>query len=88
MGGALLWYGICMYPLRTVFFIQEEIMQHPRSADAQPGTKARDPAEGKRDDMNAEEPSADIAARPGTKIAPPAEGGDDVSGAERPESSR
>ncbi len=83
MVGALLWYGICMHPLRTLDFIQEEIMQHPRSTDAQPGTKTRDPAEGKRADMHAEEPNADIAARPGTKTAPPAEGGDDVSGAER-----
>ncbi len=63
-------------------------MQHPRSTDAQPGTKTRDPAEGKRDDTQAAEPSADIAARPGTKTAPPAEGGDDVSGAEKPAGSR
>ena len=63
-------------------------MQRPRSTDAQPGTKTRDPAEGKRADTHAEEPSADIAAQPGTKTAPPAEGGDDISGAERPESSK
>lgn len=79
----LLWYDICTRPLRTLVFIQGEIMQHPRSIDAQPGTKTRDPAEGKRDDAPAVEPSADIAARPGTKTAPPAEGGDDVSGAAR-----
>lgn len=88
MVSALLWYGICVHALRTLGFIQEAIMQHPRSTDAQPGTKTRDPAEGARADAPAEEPSADIAAQPGTKTAPPAEGGDDVSGAEQPVGSR
>lgn len=58
-------------------------MQRPRSTDAQPGAKMRDPAEGTRADTPAEEPSADIAAQPGTKTSPPAEGGDNVSGAEQ-----
>ncbi len=88
MGGALLWYGICMHALRTVGLIQEEIMQHPRGTDAQPGTKTRDPAEGKRTGTQVEEPGADIAAQPGTKAAPPAEGGNDTSGAEQPVGSR
>lgn len=58
-------------------------MQHPRSNDEQPGTKMRDPAEGKRIDTQSAETNADIAAQPGTKVALPAEGGDDASGAEQ-----
>ncbi len=63
-------------------------MRHSESTDAQPGTKTRDPAEGKRAETQTKEPSADIAAQPGTKTAPPAEGGDDMSGAEKPAGSR
>ncbi|MCA1667236.1 MAG: hypothetical protein LC793_07530 [Thermomicrobia bacterium] len=59
-------------------------MQHAESTDAQPGTKTRDPAEGKRADAHQAAAPAEIAERPGTKTAPPAEGGDTVSGAEQP----
>lgn len=69
-------------------FMQEEIMQRPRSNEEQPGTKMRDPAEGKRAEPHGEGTSADIAAQPGTKTTPPVEGGDDTSGAEQPADSR
>ncbi|MGI8857749.1 MAG: hypothetical protein ACR2JW_18595 [Thermomicrobiales bacterium] len=46
-----------------------------------PGTKERDPAEGKRADAPQGGAPTGIPERPGTKTAPPAEGGDDTSGA-------
>jgi hypothetical protein len=79
---------MCVHRRRRFFFTQEAIMQRPRSDDERPGTKMRDPAEGKRADTPPAEASADIAEQPGTKTIPPAEGGDDVSGAERAAGSR
>jgi hypothetical protein len=48
-----------------------------------PGTKERDPAEGKPSEASRADPPTGIPERPGTKTAPPAEGGDNVSGARK-----
>lgn len=56
-------------------------MDRAQQNDELPGTKERDPAEGKPTDASRADAPTGIPERPGTKTAPPAEGGDDVSGA-------
>ena len=56
-------------------------MDRTQRNDELPGTKERDPAEGKPTEASRADPPTGTPERPGTKTAPPAEGGDDISGA-------